>query len=253
MTIFCNFIMMKKLLRYIILFLIVSLLQSNFVFSQTYGDEWIDFDKQYFKIHVSEDGLYKISYSELLGAGIPVNVIDPRGIQIYYRGEEQYIYIKGEGTSGIFDPTGYIEFYGQRNRGESDLDFYDDPTSQVNPDYSFYNDTSVYFITWDFTTSNRRMEYQNSTDFSPHIANAQAFCQKHIRTNYTSTFFMGSTRSLFTEGEGWFDGTIISETGTTTKTMSKRQQQQQFHSDLLLVLLLLLLFAHCFVVVCCDL
>ena len=210
---------MKKLIKFFIIIIALGLLPL-FSFAQTFGNEWIDYDQQYFKIHVSEDGIYKISYSELLSSGIPVNVLDPRGIQLFYKGEEQYIYIKGEGTSGIFDPTGYLEFYGQRNRGEEDLAFYEDNSDQVNPDYSFYNDTSAYFITWNYSTSNRRMTSENSTDFSPYISSAQAYCKKNIRTNYVSSFFWGSTRCFFTEGEGWFDNAVITESSPRNKTIS---------------------------------
>lgn len=193
---------------------------SSFLYAQNYGNEWIDYDKQYFKIHVSQDGIYKITYSQLLAAGIPVNVIDPRGIQLFYKGEEQYIYIHGEGSSGIFDPSGYIEFYGIRNRGNQDEAFFDDNSNRVNNDYSFYNDTSAYFITWDFSTGNRRLTPVNQTDYAPYIANAQAYCLKNIRKNYTSTYYPASTRALFTQSEGWFDNLTITETSPVTKTIA---------------------------------
>jgi len=57
---------MKSILKYTIIFLIVF--SSNSLVAQEYGNEWIDYDQQYFKIHVSEDGLYKVSYAELLAA-----------------------------------------------------------------------------------------------------------------------------------------------------------------------------------------
>lgn len=188
--------------------------------SQTFGNEWINYDQQYFKIHVSNDGIYRVSYSSLAAAGIPVGSIDPRGIQIFHNGEEQYIYIQGENSSGIFDPNSYIEFYGMRNRGELDLDFYDNSSNQVNPDYSFYSDTSAYFLTWSFSTSNRRFVSQGLSDFTPYVSSAQAYCYKNIRTNYTSAYYGGSTRCLFTEGEGWFDGSAITEAYPRTKTIT---------------------------------
>jgi len=139
---------------------------------------------------------------------------------LFYKGEEQYIYIHGEGSSGIFNPAGYIEFYGMRNRGEQDEAFFDNPVNRVNDDYSFYNDTSVYFLTWNFSTSNRRIELINDTDYAPYVANAQDYCIKHNRTNYTNTYFWGSTQSWFTEGEGWFDNSLIIDDNSVTKTIS---------------------------------
>ncbi|HOZ30737.1 MAG TPA: C25 family cysteine peptidase, partial [Bacteroidales bacterium] len=106
----------------------------------------------------------------------------------------------------------YIEFYGKRNRGELDLDFYDDPDNQVNPDYSFYSDTSVYFLTWNYLTSNRRMTISNNTDYAPYLSSAQQYCYKNIRENYVSACYNASIRCLFTEGEGWFSEEIKDET-----------------------------------------
>ncbi len=202
----------------ILINLILSVLIYFSAFTQ--ANSWIDYNKQYFKIHVSSDGIYRITYNELLNAGVPVNLIDPRGIQLFYRGEEQYIYIKGESSTGIFDPAGYIEFYGIRNRGDDDLEFFDSPDSRVNNDYSFYNDTSVYFLTWSYSTGNRRFEVENDNNFVLYVPFGPDYCLRKIRTNYVSTYYWGSTRNLFTEGEGWFDNSVITETNPVTKTIA---------------------------------
>ncbi|MDN5292255.1 MAG: hypothetical protein PWQ06_2494, partial [Anaerophaga sp.] len=200
-----------------IIFVFCAICCCNYLFSQE--NSWIDYNKQYYKIYVSSDGIYRITYPELLAAGIPVNVIDPRGIQLFYRGEEQYIYIKGESSTGIFDPNGYIEFYGKRNRGDDDLDFFDDPANQVNPDYSFYNDSSAYFLTWSFSTGNRRFQVDNFSNFENYQSYAQDYCFRKIRENYVSKYYLGSTRNLFTEGEGWFDNAVIAVSSPCTKTI----------------------------------
>ncbi|MDL2262416.1 C25 family cysteine peptidase [Bacteroidales bacterium OttesenSCG-928-I21] len=206
--------------RILIIFFFAIIITVNESSAQsTSNNEWINYDQQYFKISISNDGIYRMTYSELLAAGIPVNTIDPRGIQLFYEGEEQYIYIYGENNSGIFDPNGFIEFYGKRNRGKLDTDFYDNATNQVNSDYSLYNDTSAYFLTWSYSTSSRRMTQQNSSDFDEHIAYKQQFCYNEVRTNYTSNYFMGSTQNFFTSGEGWFDGSIITISNTVRKNI----------------------------------
>ncbi|MDD3740817.1 MAG: hypothetical protein PHH30_06200, partial [Bacteroidales bacterium] len=190
---------MKRSVLHILVWLLLFTIASNDINAQSYANEWINYDQQYFKIHVSQDGLYRIPYSSLVSAGIPAGSLDPRNIQIFHNGEEQYIYIHGENSSGIWDPSSYIEFYGKRNRGELDLDFYDNPDNQVNPDYSFYNDTSAYFLTWNYSTTNRRMTNVNNTDYSPYTTFAQQYCYKNKRENYTSAYYGGSTRCLFTE------------------------------------------------------
>ena len=211
---------MKKNLKYRLLILISTLLVSPVLYPQTAGNDWINYDQQYFKIQINSDGIFRVTYTQLLQAGVPVNLIDPRWIQIFHKGEEQYIYIQGEGTTGIFDPNGYIEFYGQRNRAELDLDFFDDPHNCVNLDYSIHSDTAAYFLTWNNSITNRRMTPINQTDYSPYIANAQLYCYRNLRTNYTASYYWGSTRNIFTEGEGWFDNVVITEDAPRTKSIS---------------------------------
>jgi hypothetical protein len=196
----------------------VIILQTH-VIGQSFNNHWINYDQQYLRISVSEDGLYRIPYSQLLSSGVPVNSIDPRNLQIFHNGEEQYIYIQGEGSTGIFDPSGFIEFYGKRNRGEPESYFFDNPSNQVNPDYSFYNDTSSYFITWNNSINNRRMQKIDDNNFSPHIVNAQDYCFRKIRVNYTSGYYWGSSRAIYTSGSGWFDNSVIDETTPRTKTI----------------------------------
>ena len=135
---------MKSFYNILFSSLIFLAVYTNCVFSQNSQANWINYNQQYFKIQLAQDGLHRIPYSSLLQAGIPVDNIDPRWIQIFFQGEEQYIYIHGEGTSGIFDPNGYIEFYGQRNKSELDLEFYDNPNNCVNPDYSMYSDMTCF-------------------------------------------------------------------------------------------------------------
>jgi len=63
------------------------------------------------KIGVTKDGLYKLTYSNLTGAGLDPSSIDPRTIKVSNRGTEIPIYVQGE-SDGVFDPTDYILFYG---------------------------------------------------------------------------------------------------------------------------------------------
>lgn len=200
--------------------------------SQVNSNFWINYNQQYFKLNIVEDGIYKLSYSELLAAGVPVNTIDARGIQIFYNGEEQNIYIQGVNSAGIFDPSGFIEFYGQRNRGFFDTVFFDNTNNQVNNDYSLYNDTAAYFLTWNYSTNNRRMSFSNSNDYQNYINQAQKYCIKNIRTNYTTTYYDGSSQNLFTSGEGWFDNNVIggSNNNVVSKTITLQNIVQNNHN-----------------------
>ena len=40
-----------------------------------YGNEWIRYDQQYYKIMVAEDGVYRIPYEALESSGLPVGAM----------------------------------------------------------------------------------------------------------------------------------------------------------------------------------
>ena len=110
------------------------------------GNEWIVFTQQYYKIPVGKDGVYKLNFAALQSAGFPAATVDPQKIQLFHRGEEQSIYIEGEGD-GLFDPSDFIEFYGQRNDGTLDVGLYENATDQPHALYNLYSDTTAYFLT----------------------------------------------------------------------------------------------------------
>ena len=48
--------------------------------------------------------------------GIPLPSIDPRTIQVFSRGKEEFVFVEGESV-GKFDSTDYLMFYDKRNDG----------------------------------------------------------------------------------------------------------------------------------------
>ena len=82
---------MKKHL--LLFFFILSILQVN---AQTYHNEWIEYDQQYLKFPIAENGIYRISYDVLNSAmndiGVPLATVDPRNFQLINKGVEQYIH-----------------------------------------------------------------------------------------------------------------------------------------------------------------
>jgi hypothetical protein len=106
---------MKKLVLYIILlFPLLSKAQ--------YGNEWIDYSQKYYSFKIWQDGVYKLDYSLLASAGVPVSTIDPDNFQIFGFDQEQYIWVEGSGD-GSFDAGDYIVFYAKKNTAW--LDFND--------------------------------------------------------------------------------------------------------------------------------
>ena len=94
-------------------------------YTQPYENSWINYNQEYYKIKVWQNGINRISQQTLVFSGFSTFGIDPRKIQLYHNGVEQYIYIQGE-SDGVFDATDFIEFYGQPNDGAFDQKLYED-------------------------------------------------------------------------------------------------------------------------------
>lgn len=70
----------------------------------------------FYKFDVSNDGLYKVTYADLLAAGIPANVLDtldPATFQMFEQGAELAIHVVDQGD-GHFNPNDFILFYGRK-------------------------------------------------------------------------------------------------------------------------------------------
>ncbi|MFN8810372.1 MAG: hypothetical protein ACK5WO_12595, partial [Cyclobacteriaceae bacterium] len=70
---------------------------------------WIDFSQSYYKLTLAQDGLYRLTYTDLQAAGFPVSTVDPRTLQLFHRGVEQAITVQGQ-DDAQFNPGDFIEF-----------------------------------------------------------------------------------------------------------------------------------------------
>ncbi|HEY0771972.1 MAG TPA: hypothetical protein VGD31_16715, partial [Sphingobacteriaceae bacterium] len=123
------------------------------------SNQWINSSQEYFKIPVARDGIYKLTYPELLEAGFPVNA-DPGTFQLIHRGVEQAIKING-GEDGSFNPDDYILFYGRKNDGTLDKQLYATPDDQPHDLYNLFSDTTSYFLTVGLTSGKRMSEFSS--------------------------------------------------------------------------------------------
>lgn len=191
--------------------LLLSCLFAVSLASQNRGNEWIDYSQKYLKIKIWADGIYRIDSTVLANAvvatGNNLSMIDARNFQIFHNGVEQYIWVEGE-NDGQFNSGDYIEFAGFRNTGEMDAELYNDPDSILNPYYSLFTDTSVFFLTWNNSVSNRRLSNQQDTSFSSYtlsnsFTNEEKFAGAHLYLpGYQDP--SGMTDPEFLSGEGFY-------------------------------------------------
>ncbi|MFT4525067.1 MAG: hypothetical protein ACI85F_001219 [Bacteroidia bacterium] len=158
---------MKRLL------LSIFLLTNLSGLAQPFGNEWVDYSQPYFKFIVSEGRVVNITYDTLAqtlsNQGFSISGIDPRNIQIFNRGEEQHIFIEGE-SDGSFDPGDRIELYVKGNDGFIENELFLDPTDNGNPYYSEINDSINYYLTWNNSLINARMEIETDVDIDQYSA-----------------------------------------------------------------------------------
>ncbi|MFY0606284.1 MAG: hypothetical protein JXR10_06185 [Cyclobacteriaceae bacterium] len=198
-------------IKLVCVFAILSAFQG---FGQVYGNEWIDEAKSYYRIRVLEDGIYRVSASELQQAGLPVNSIAVNRYQMFRRGVEQAIIAQDDDGDGRVD---YIEFYGQANDGDLDTELYDAPEAQPHKYYSLFADSSSYFLTYHLSNiDGKRMgltTLKDITGLTP--ATEHILSPIQIQTNsYNAGQGYGATGEVgnpsYDFGEGW-TGSVVSK------------------------------------------
>ena len=178
---------------------------STFAGAQTYGNEWISYNQKYFSFPVVESGIYKIDYSTLISAGVPLSSLSSSNLQIYGKEKEIPLHIEDGGDETI-ENGDFILFYAERNDGWLDSTLYDNEEWIGNPKYSLYNDTLQYFLTWNSTSDNFRFIQESSVDFENYIADD--FVVEETFNFYSNSYNEGeksadASSSFYMPGEGW--------------------------------------------------
>ncbi len=126
---------------------------------QVSGGPWV-------KITVKQDGLTKVTYNDLVNAGVAVSGIDPRTFRLLDEGQEQDIYVSGE-ADGVFHSADAIYFYGRRT------------TAYLT------NDKNVYWLTWG-GAAGRRMASQSAAPGSAPLATLVTTARAEQNNSYYS-------------------------------------------------------------------
>jgi hypothetical protein len=170
-----------------------------------FGNEWIDYNKDYYKIKITQDGMYRVSAGVLQQAGINVSSINTSGLQVFNQGKEVPIQVETSGGT-----LTYVQFYGKKNRGDFDVNCYNNTAHHFNEEYSLYSDTAAYFLTWGNTPSTKH--YTTLGANLSVIPAKEPFFMHTSKLVYTSTWNEGLTwqihterlsKSTFEEGEGF--------------------------------------------------
>lgn len=193
---------MKHLLLFLIGWAYLPLLNAQMWNGQDtlYGNEWIDYSKTYYKIKITEDALYKIDYQTLVSAGFPVQSEPAGSWQLYRNGKQEAMYTS---TDGLFGPGDYLHFFGKKNRGELDYYLFENvDAEQINPRYSMFNDTAVYYLSW--SGAGPPLRYASIQNDLSNLPSPVPFCWQTTEQVFTDVIFK---KKISDEIQySWFDG-----------------------------------------------
>ncbi len=231
---------MKTFVIKISLIFFSLLMVIHHLHSQPHGNEWINYDQKYFRIKISETGVYRIGYTALnnafIQAGLDLTTVPPAWFKLYAKGEQVHVYVKGENEpDNIFDADDYIEFYAEKNDGWFDAGFYNDSSRiQPNPNYSLISDTAVYFLTWASQGQNR-LELETDVNFSGYTASP--YCFYESRADYTTKYYYGETygdvtQPEYSSEEGWFDNPITTGNSKTKNVSTHNRYSSAINAEI---------------------
>ncbi|HBS87394.1 MAG: hypothetical protein A2W91_13855 [Bacteroidetes bacterium GWF2_38_335] len=199
------------------LFSLILMVLCAFSNAQNYGNEWINYEYDYYRIPVSTDGMYRVNHSALSSFS-DILIAPLSSYRLFYRGVEQPILVYDADGDNFFDNNDYFEFYGRRNDGTIDTILLDDITQHTNSYYSLINDESSYFLTYDITTSGLRFQPETDVNFSAYTS--AAHCVREVLTTYTTNKYFEMYGPKVSNYEGWFDSYVDIATPSTTKSLS---------------------------------
>jgi hypothetical protein len=119
-----------------------------------FNNEWIDYNKTYYKFNVGKTGLYRISQTAL--ATIGIGNVPAEQFQLWRNGRQVALYTSI--PTGALGAGDFIEFWGEKNDGKPDSTLYRDPINILSDKYSFQTDTAAFFLTVNPAGGNLRMQ-----------------------------------------------------------------------------------------------
>ena len=193
------------------IFLFAFLLLTSLLFKgQQYGNEWINYNQQYFHFPIVETGVHRIYYSTinntLIQQGIDISQINHSSFQLFGKEKEVSVLVNDPNNNGILDPNEFIEFYAEKNDGWLDELVYDSIQNIPDSYFSLFNDTIRYYFTWNNSFNNKRTLVETDVNFTNYNSTDYCWITKLIK--YNSNYVLGEQLSglsspKYNIGEGW--------------------------------------------------
>jgi hypothetical protein len=202
----------EKLVEFSLDITIIAIDQQAIRSNRLYAENSVLSNGEWIKIRVSESGIYKIGYNDLVSYGLNPATIDPHTIQLFGNAmgmlpeknsdfryddlQENAIYVSGE-DDGTFDQQDYILFYGMSPN------IWKAVQGVFNYSINLYDDYNYYFLTTS-QESGQRILMQPSSALPP----------TRIQTKYSDYQVIENDEvNLIQSGKRWY-GDIFGEVNT---------------------------------------
>lgn len=210
------------------LYLLLFCAFAKCAFAQSYQNEWIDYNKTYYKFKVGpfgydvvgapvKNGVVRITQPALAAAGLAN--IPAEQFQLWKDGQEVTLYISK--SSGILSPCDYIEFWGEIANGKADKQLYSDSSFQLSDYWSLESDSAAYFLTVNSGGNNKRFitvaNNASATNLSPEknfIYTVGRYYRTEINQGYHVHYDEDLYLSAYSSGEG-FSSRAVRKNGST--------------------------------------
>lgn len=185
-------------------------------------NSWIRNDAKYYKLPIVREGLFRISFDALLSSGIDSSEIRGNNFRLYKYGKPVALYVTNTQT---WQSTDFLEFYGSKNDGTFDQEFYANANDQLQKQTSLITDTAYYFLAIDSLSPSYLMT--NAVNELTDAPTKELYYWQTVNQVYVANYSDGKAPTLafptlydsqYSAGEGFTDAAFT--TGAKTKTLS---------------------------------
>jgi Peptidase family C25/CARDB len=187
-------------------FTLILLLSAFASRAQVYNNEWIDYNKTYYKFKVGSNGLFRIPSTSLSAIGLSSTPAEH--FQLWRNGKQVALFTSA--SSGPLGGAGYIEFWGRMNDGEADKTLYREQESQHTDKWSLQTDTAAYFLTVNPAGGNLRIATVtnnvagNSLPAEPYFMHTMGkYYKDRVNTGFAAVVGEYVYSSSYDKGEFW--------------------------------------------------
>jgi len=153
--------------------------------TQLHVNDWYNPQFNYFKLFIEEEGIYELTFDDLVQMGAQPELLDLNRVKIYNQGNQVPVWIAGP-QSGTFTRDNKMYFYGDWYRGSETY-------------FDFYTNTNIYWLTADGGAGRRYQTVEESVlPGSP-----ESYFWENLHIEKEKIFHRSNGSSAIDQDEAW--------------------------------------------------